>query len=99
LVDPKKPEEKVAATPVAPFASITWIRFMGRRRSRVALSAFVPQQRNRLAPRTLSKIGRFDGKVKRDGQRDFLKSNEPRLAKAVRLVVFLSVTTGLIYGE
>ena len=28
---------------------------MGRWRSRVALSAFVPQQRNRLAPRTLSK--------------------------------------------
>ena len=26
------------------YASITWIRFLGRRRSRVALSAFVPQQ-------------------------------------------------------
>jgi hypothetical protein len=24
-----------------PYASITWIRFLGRRRSRVALSAFV----------------------------------------------------------
>ncbi len=35
----------------ASYASITWIRFLGRRRSRVALSAFVPRLRDRLAPR------------------------------------------------
>ena len=46
------------------YASITWIRFLGRRRPRVALSAFVPHRRDGLAPRMKSKLGRFGQSVK-----------------------------------
>jgi hypothetical protein len=47
------------------YASITWVRFNGSFAFRAKLSAFIVQMDGRLAPRTLSKIGRFGWKVKR----------------------------------
>lgn len=55
-----RPALKRLPSPALPGSGST-----GQQRSGTTLSAFVSQQRNRLAPRTLSKIGRFGGKVKR----------------------------------
>jgi Mg2+-importing ATPase len=58
------------------YASITWVRFNGSFAFRAKLSAFIVQTDGRLAPRTLSKVGRFGWKVKRATVGVLKKTNE-----------------------